>query len=191
MSLISPNKQDGVGMIEVLIALLVFTLGVLGMASMQVSAKRTSYDALQRSLATSLTRDIIERMRSNPSDTSLVIYGAVNNLGDGSKGDTEPTDNCRTSTCTPSQLATHDVWEWEQALDGASETLDNIKAGGLVSPRACITHNAGVVTVVIAWKGYGGQVDPSDKPCGKNLGLYGIDDKERQLIVVSTFIEEV
>lgn len=184
------SKQRGVGLIEVLIAVLVFALGILGMASMQVNAKRTSYDALQRSMATSLTRDIVERMRSNPSPTSLAIFGGVNNLGGGTVA-SEPSPNCKDNPCTPEQLARHDIWEWEQALDGASETLGTSKAGGLVSPKACISHNAGVVKVAIAWKGYGGKINPSGSTCGEGLGLYGDNDKERQLVVVTTFIVEV
>lgn len=184
------RKQGGVGLVEVLIAVLVFALGILGMASMQVNAKRVSYDALQRSLATALTRDIIERMRSNPSDTSLAVFGAVNNLGGGTIT-SEPSPNCKTATCTPAQLAAHDIWEWEQALDGASETVGGTQAGGLVSPKACITYAAGVVTVAIAWKGYDGQVNPTGSTCGQGLGLYGTSEKDRQLVVVSTYIEEV
>lgn len=184
------RRQRGVGLIEVLIAVLVFALGVLGMASMQVNAKRTSYDALQRSLATSLARDIVERMRSNPSPGALAIFGAVNNLGGGSIAN-EPAPNCSTSACTPQELAAHDIWEWEQALDGAAEQSGDANAGGLVSPRACITHNAGVVTVAIAWRGYAGQVNPTGSTCGEGLGLYGTNEVERQLVLVSTYIEEV
>ena len=61
------KRQYGLGMIEVLVAGLIFALGVLGLSTMQVKAKRTSYDALQRSLATSLARDMVARMRSNPT----------------------------------------------------------------------------------------------------------------------------
>lgn len=184
----STRQQRGVGLIEVLIAVLVFALGVLGMASMQVGAKRTSYDALQRSLATSLARDIVERMRSNPSDSSMAIFGAVNNLGGGTK--TKPKD-CTTNTCTPTELANYDVWEWEQALDGAAEQSGGNNAGGLVSPKACITNNAGVVRVEIVWKGYGGQVNPANSDCGEGLGLYGANDVDRQLVLITTYIEEV
>ena len=187
----STNKQRGVGLVEVLIAVLVFALGILGMASMQVNAKRVSYDALQRSLATALTRDIIERMRSNPADTSLLVYGAVDDLGGGSIT-TEPTPNCKSATCTPAQLAAHDIWEWEQALDGASETSGGTNAGGLVSPQACITYAAGVVTVTVAWKGYDGKANPiPGNTCGTTSGLYGAGNVDRQLIVINTYIEEV
>lgn len=187
MSLI--RKQGGVGMIEVLIALLVFALGILGMASMQLNAKRLGYDALQRSLATNMARDIVERMRSNPSVDSLSVFGSAT-LGGGSIT-SEPSPNCRTSACTRVELARHDLWEWEKILDGASETLNGAEAGGLVSPRACITYNDGLVTVAIAWKGRSGKLNPSGSDCGKGLSLYGDDDKERQLILITTYIEEV
>lgn len=182
------KRQGGVGLIEVLIAVLVFALGILGMASMQVKAKRTSYDALQRSLATSLARDIVERMRSNPSNASLAIFGAVDDIGGGTL--TKPKD-CKANTCSPTELASYDIWEWEQALDGAAEQSGDTNAGGLVSPKACITHNAGVVTVAIAWRGYAGQVNPTGSACGEGLGLYGTGEVDRQLVLVSTYIEEV
>lgn len=182
------KRQRGLGLIEVLIAVLVFALGILGMASMQVKAKRTSYDALQRSLATSLARDIVERMRSNPSATSLAVFGAVDDIGGGTI--TKPKD-CKANTCTPSELASYDIWEWEQALDGAAEKSGDTNAGGLVSPKACITHNAGVITVAIAWRGHGGQVNPPGSTCGEGLNLYGTGEVERQLVVISTYIEEV
>jgi len=183
-------RQQGVGLIEVLIALLIFAMGILGLATMQINAKRTGYDALQRSIATALTRDVIERMRSNPSTDALNVYGTANNLGGGTIG-TQPSPNCNAAECSITELATHDLWEWEQALDGAAESINGNNAGGLVSPKACITYNGGVVTVAIAWKGHKGQLNPSGSTCGEGLGLYGTNDEERQLIVVSTFIEEV
>lgn len=196
MSLMSfkvSRSERGVGLIEVLIALLVFTMGVLGMASMQVRAKRTSYDALQRSLATSLTRDIIERMRSNPDAGVLENTYEVNNLGGGSIAN-EPTPDCRSNSnpCTSAELASHDLWEWEQALDGASESVNGNNAGGLVSPRACIEHDAGVITVTIAWKGYDGKANPvAGNNCGTGLNLYEAGEKDRQVVIVNTYIEEV
>lgn len=191
MSVIVLKKQQlGVGLIEVLIAMLIFALGVLGMASMQVNAKRVGYDAMQRSIATSLTRDIVERMRSNPSVDALNVFGAVNNLGGGTVA-SEPNPDCSTAICSPTQLAAHDIWEWEQALDGAAESLNGVNAGGLVSPKACISYAGGLVTVAIAWKGSNEQVNPTNSTCGEGLGLYGTGEAERQVIVVSTFIQQV
>lgn len=191
MPINSYTKQGGIGLIEVLIAMLIFALGILGMATMQVNAKRVSYDALQRSIATALTRDIVERMRSNPSATALAVFGAVNNLGGGTIL-AAPSACTQLSPCSPTQMATRDIWEWEQALDGASEVVGGVNAGGLVSPKACITYAAGLVTVTIAWKGNNGQTDDiAANTCGRNLGLYGTGEVDRQLLVVTTYIEEV
>jgi type IV pilus assembly protein PilV len=59
------NHQKGMSFIEVLIALVILVTGILGAVAMQATAKKGSLDALQRSIASALTQDILERMRSN------------------------------------------------------------------------------------------------------------------------------
>ncbi len=67
------------GLVEVLVAVLIFAVGLLGMAAMQLAAKKSSYEATQRSIATSLSRDILERMRSNPGQIAAYV---ANDVGD-------------------------------------------------------------------------------------------------------------
>lgn len=71
------SREKGVGLIEVLIAVLVLSVGLLGMVAMQITAKRNSFEAAQRSIATGLSRDILERIRSNPGEVATY----VSNLG--------------------------------------------------------------------------------------------------------------
>lgn len=175
--------SQGYSLIEVLIGILILSVGILGMASMQVSAKRVGYDSLQRSIATTLAHDMIERIRSNPNAASNYIAA---NLGGGTA--TEPNPNCFTADCDTLQLAAHDLWEWEQALKGASEQIGAKSVGGLVNPRGCITHAGGVVTVTVAWKGFQSSTTPPTIPCGLGLGLYGPGDEERQLVYYTTII---
>lgn len=183
-------NQRGVGLIEVLIAMLIVSIGAAGLLSMQVSGKRIGYDALQRSSATSLVRDIIERMRVNP--TAVADYAKT--VG-GTSISSEPSPNCLTATCTPAQMAAHDLWEWERALDGAAEYIANAGsetlAGGLVAPRGCITNNNGVVTITLAWRGYQSISNPTANDCGTTQGLYGDNDDQRQIISITTFIQDV
>lgn len=191
----NPNSQPqvrGAGLIEIMIAMLIFTIGVLSLATMQIASKRSIYEAGQRSVATSLARDITERMRSNP--TQLDAY-VVNNIGDESSLLSVPDPNCVNSNCTPAQLAVYDLVDWEAQLVGNSEKLTGNNAGGLVSPRACITHNAGQVSVAIAWLGVSTAFDPNDSACGRDVtGLY--DDPalaagnnlRRRLLTISTYI---
>lgn len=186
------RNQKGLGLIEILLAVLLLGIGAVGLASMQIKAKRMTYEAVQRSVATSLARDIIERMRNNPG--ALASY-VVTNYGDNDNR-TEPTPNCSSASCTTTQLAAHDLWEWERALLGATETTvdggNTALVGGLNIPRACITHNAGEISVAIVWKGFDEHSNPNTATtCGEGLGLYGTSDAARQVMLITTFIEEI
>lgn len=182
------QKNRGVGLIEVLIAMLVMAVGILGYVGLQTTAKRTGYEALQRSTAVYLINDIVERMRSNSPALYDGNYSVVN-LGNGSRGNAAPV--CAApSDCSPSEIANYDLWEWEQRLDGAIEE----GRGGLVSPRGCINVNNGFVTVAIAWRGYSEGVDPNNPEdvdnCGAGLGIYdgNAADTLRQVVVSTSFI---
>lgn len=64
----SLNQQHGVTLIEVLVTVLVLGIGLLGLASLQVTALKSNYSAQARSQASMLAQDIIERMRVNRDD---------------------------------------------------------------------------------------------------------------------------
>ena len=187
------NVQRGFSLIEVMVSTLVVSVSVLAMAGMQVTAKRLGHESVQRTSATSLAMDLIERMRSNPEAlTSYVTTG----IGGGSIT-AEPTPDCSdtgTNSCTFAELATHDLWEWEQVLDGASETRevdgDPVPVGGLLNPTACIAVTGGAVVVSIVWEGYQSISNPVSDTCGTGLDKYGVDDAKRQVLSMSTFITE-
>ena len=61
----SPRGQRGVSLIEVLIAVLIMGVGLLGIAAMQATALRNSQSALQRSQAVMHTYAILDAMRAN------------------------------------------------------------------------------------------------------------------------------
>lgn len=71
------GRQTGTGLIEVLIAILVLSLGVLGVAGMQAAGLRASYGASYRAQAAFLAQDILDRMRGNPGQAKDygVAYG--------------------------------------------------------------------------------------------------------------------
>lgn len=187
-----PRGHRGIGLIEVLVAVFVLAVGILGLATMQLAAKRASYEATQRSIATSLTRDIVERMRANPDQLAAYV---VSNIGDEASLLATPATNCSSATCTPANLAAYDLSEWESILVGATEKLASANSGGLVAPRACITHVDGTVTVAIAWRGVSSLTNPTESTCGESVvGLYDDPDEaagnnlKRRLLVMSTFI---
>lgn len=138
----------GVGMLEFVVALLIFSIGMMGLLSAQLAGKKAGHDASQRSVATALARDILERMRSNPGQISA--YRIVDTGGAGHRLP-EPGADCDESSCTAAQLAAFDLWQWESRLLGEAEKYSDDNAGGLVLPRACITTDGGEVVVEISW----------------------------------------
>ncbi len=185
--------QRGFSLIEVIVSVLVTSVGVVGMAGMQVTSKRAGYEAIQRTTATAMAMDVLERMRSNPR--ALTSYSTAG-LG-GTTITTEPSPDCSNDTteiCNAGQLAAHDLWQWEQTIDGLSETRDvsgtAVATGGLLNPTGCIEVANGMVTVTMAWQGFEALSDPGTNACGSGLGKYGDADDKRQVISVSTFITE-
>jgi len=176
-----PKKhQSGMTFIEVLVALFIMVSGILGAVAMQASAKKGSFDAMQRSLASSLAQDIIERMRNNDRDT-LALYTAKSPYGTG-KITNPPTCNSSAVACTPAQMVTNDLYGWEQALMGANAKKGTINVGGLEGAAGCISHVNNAVTVVISWQGREDMTDAKkNDDCGTTSG-------KRRQVVVEAFI---
>tara|TARA_R110001583_G_scaffold1152_16_gene9601 strand:+ start:10400 stop:10981 length:582 start_codon:yes stop_codon:yes gene_type:complete len=147
----SAMKQKGMTFIEVLIALFIMVTGILGAVAMQATAKKGSFDAMQRSLASVLAQDIVERMRGNDSNT-LALYAANSPYGSG-KIVSPPTCNSAAALCSPTQMVTHDLHGWEQSLMGAGATNSGNNVGGLVNGVGCLTVNGNAITVVVTWRG--------------------------------------
>jgi type IV pilus assembly protein PilV len=60
-----PRDQRGVTLLEVLISIVVLSVGLLGYAGLQTLSLKNNNSAYQRSQATMLTYDIVDRMRAN------------------------------------------------------------------------------------------------------------------------------
>jgi type IV pilus assembly protein PilV len=186
------NKQRGVSLIEVLITLILISIGLLGTAALQVFSKQGNYEAAQRTSAAHLANDLFQRMRSNRLVLEDYLPGAE--LGAGSLG-TSPAKDCGTGAgvCTSTEIADYDLWHWEQQLDGATETVGGVNAGGLLEPTVCIDGEVGggdgLYEVAIAWRGQAAHVNPTINNCGEGSGKYGDDDEFRHVLIMQTFIQ--
>ena len=69
------RRDSGFSIIEVLVALLVLAIGLLGLAALQAQGLRFNHDAYVRTQATNLAYDIIDRMRTNR--TNVAAYTAA------------------------------------------------------------------------------------------------------------------
>lgn len=184
-------QQRGFSLIELLVALIVFSIGLLAIAGLQTVSKAANFEAIQRTAASQIAYGLLEEMRVNGD--AMAIYLAAGELGGGSRGG-EPAPNCRIGAeCNAAQKAAHDLWFWEQALDGNLETNAGVGTGGLVLPTMCIAGpaggGAGIYQVTIAWRGSASISNAVNNPCGAAGGNYGAGNEFRRIIQIPTYID--
>ena len=131
------SSTQGFTLIEVLIAVLVLSIGLLGLASLQANSLRNNYSAYMRSQASILANDMADRIRANPgtppANTPLGIYGSL--TGPISSG-----ADCELTTCTPDELAGYDSRKWYGNL-----------ALFLPGGTGTVTRNGNLFTVTVMW----------------------------------------
>jgi type IV pilus assembly protein PilV len=123
------QRQRGVTLIEVLVAVLVSSIGLIGVAALLVVSARSNHAAYLRTQVSFLAQGMADRMRANP----LGVRGGGYNgsFPGGSEQD------CATG-CTPGQLALHDQGVWSRQLQtllppGARATIA-CREGGASAP---------------------------------------------------------
>ena len=137
------NKTQGRGfsLVEVLVALLVLSIGLLGLAALQTTSMQYNTGSYFRTQATFLAYDIIDRMRAN---NAAVVDSDGNGYDQPTSSAVTVTVNCDTSSCTSAQLATYDVRKW---YDRAVATLPN----ATVTPPTININSTNSVTITIRW----------------------------------------
>lgn len=126
-------RQNGFTLIEILVTVIVLTIGLLGLAGLQATSLSFNSTAYQRSQATNLAYDIADRMRANVVAARAGAYDV--NFGFAAPGG--------------ATLAATDLREWRQAL------INALPAG-----TGSITQNGNVFTVIIQWDDSRGQAAP-------------------------------
>ena len=122
-------------LIEVMIALAVFSFGLLARAALMASGLKYNTSSLHRSYATSQAYDMGDRMRANRLGLDAGYY---NNLSDSG---TDP--DCIESGCTPEQMAQYDTWQWN--TDNARLLPEG---AGTVSLKS---SDSGIYTITVSW----------------------------------------
>ena len=173
-------KTRGVAMLEVLIAIFILTVGLLGVAGIQSQMQMAEIEAYQRAQAVVLLQDMVDRINANRKNADE--YVTASPLG------TDSALDCS----APATVAAQDQCEWNEALLGASETksggAENL--GAMIDARGCITNP--VVTmprelvVAVVWQGLRATVAPGGTDCGKDL--YGADDRLRRALIARVTI---
>jgi len=185
------TRQCGFSLVELLVALLIFSVGLLSIVGLQTISKQSNFAAIQRTTAAQIAQGLLEDMRTNGD--AIAVYIAAGDVGQGSRG-AEPAPKCVPGAeCNSAQKAVHDLWFWEQILDGNLETNLGNGTGGLILPTLCITGAAGAVAgiyqVSVVWHGTASINNGVNNTCGAESGDYGATNEFRRIVQIPTYID--
>ncbi|SIQ57355.1 type IV pilus modification protein PilV [Aquipseudomonas alcaligenes] len=141
------HRIRGFTLIEVMIALVILAVGLLGMASLMVRSQQSNEGAYSRSQASILAYDIIERMRANKVQTSPLETRKVSYATQDSAYAMSSLPSCATPAngqqAAGNAQATQDIAQWCQAV---RNSLPNVDA-----TNTSISRNGNLYTVRIQW----------------------------------------
>ena len=141
MKTFSRTFQTGISLIEVLVALLVLSVGLLGLAGLQANGSKFNNSAYLRTQAYIQAYDMADRMRNNLDGVKAGNYNAVPALADVVDAGTL-TKDCVAETCTPAQMATYDMEVWQKS----NNLLLPTTTGGSIT-----NNNNGTFTITVSW----------------------------------------
>ena len=101
-------------LIEVLVAILVVSVGILALAGLMATSTRFGKTSEFRSLASLLAADMADRVRANASAADAGDYNLTPGMLASSRA-TAPSESCSTA-CTAAQIAALDVAQWRATL---------------------------------------------------------------------------
>lgn len=125
-------KQSGFTLLEILVAMLVMAIGLLGLAGLMTSSMRNNLSASHRTQATWMAYDIVDRMRANRA--SAVTGGYVTAMGAAA--------NCAPAATSVTATPAQDIAAWKNQLACA------LPAG---NGSIAVDTNTKVATVLIQW----------------------------------------
>lgn len=151
------KKQAGFNLIEVLLAFLILSIGLLGVAGLQTTAVKASHSAMLKTIAISKIQEIVERIRSNSSAT-MIMYdmpldypGLDNNCDD--RGSPVAVE------CAPADLAKNDIFVWKKSLVNGGLPQVGVNASIVIDE----TEAPPIATITVKWVERGEDVSYSIK----------------------------
>jgi len=141
------HRLSGFTLLEVMVALVIFSIGLLGLAGLQTQSLRYNHSAYLQTQATFLAYDILDRMRANKATAEAGGY----NAGFSTSGTNH---NCNDSSvsCGTTEMAQFDIYEWKQLLS----------SNRLPGATGSVGQSGDTFTVTIKWDDPGTPDDESE-----------------------------
>jgi len=129
-----PIKNSGFSLLEVLIAMLILAIGVMGAAVLQLATYRNLQTSHNFAYASMLAGEMADRITANQSEIATYAYTG-----------TSPDDpDCVSNVCSAAQMAAYDVAQWHSRVTGSTP-------GSLPSGTGTITVASNVATILVRW----------------------------------------
>jgi len=146
-TVVEAGSQKGAGLIEVLIAVMILSVGLLGLAGLQATGLKVNASSLMRSEAVMMSYSMLDTIRANPAGSYTTSFGT----------NPPPASSCEGSgaSCGVAAIAEYDLALWKCGLgdfndDTVCDTTLGVE-GSLPSGDGAITKNGTVYTVSVRW----------------------------------------
>ena len=128
------KRMQGFNLVEVLIALIIMSVGMLGIAGLYVHSMQAGRTSLFRHHAVTLAGDVADRIRANPRALAAYAAGGADN-------------NCVGGgiNCTPAQMAGNDIFLWQQ------QAVDTLPAGQVAVIFTDNTPAPHTYAITVSW----------------------------------------
>lgn len=144
------RRADGFSMIELLVAVFVMAVGVLGVVGLQLLSLQNNRNALLRAEAARLAYDMMDRIRANADPAAGIDYDGV------AIGDDPPAPrDCRANNCTVGEMEAFDHAFWKCSLGGfnGNGVCTGLGVTGfLPEGDGSIAVDDGVYTITVQWQ---------------------------------------
>lgn len=140
------HRQKGFTLLEALVAFLILSIGMLGVASLQLLSVKAGHSAAFRTVAVTKVEDMFERIRNNPVQIASYDDGgpaASNNGCNDYSGSV--------NSCTSAQLAAYDKYEWQQELTASLTANITVTTTIQVTPPVIGTSPLSAVVITVSW----------------------------------------
>lgn len=149
-----PASQQGFTLLEALAALVIISIGLLGILGLQTVAIVNTRISASQTLASIAADDIADRMRANALPSALSEYAGIN-----TQETSKPANDCSGNTCSPTDMAKYDAWEWKQ-------TLSTELPGGYGTVQCLSGTPCEAYVVTVFWNGQDDTADGGSSDVG-------------------------
>lgn len=127
------QSQKGVGLVEILVALLILAVGVLGFIALQYRALEATSEAGARIQAMMLARDLAERIRVNRD-----VFPTYQTELQNSTAQKISSVNCKTMNCSQEELADYDVAQISERATSLGMSMNIMRCQNNTNTLNCI-----------------------------------------------------